>query len=140
MRILTRPENSLANFRPPNLKQKAANYALRRNSLANANVFANEIAKISSSLRNFLANGSLRQNSLAIANAMAWCTQPTRAPMKATRIAPTKARTKRFHEGVHPAQVGAHESGRGSPLLRSQGLPTEGQNGVDLSFSPCFAC
>ena len=46
---------------------------MRRNSLANANGFANEIAKISSSLRKFLANRSLRQNSLANANAMAWC-------------------------------------------------------------------
>ena len=64
MRILTRSEHLLAIFR-----------ALRRNSLANANGFANEIAKSLSSLRKFLANGSLRQNSLAIANAMAWCTQ-----------------------------------------------------------------
>ena len=48
---------------------------MRRNSLANANGFANEIAKNLSSLRKFLATGSLRQNSLAIANAMAWCTQ-----------------------------------------------------------------
>ena len=62
-------------FCPPNLKQKAANSALRRNSLANANGFANQIAKVSSSLRKFLANGSLRRKSLAIANAMAWCTQ-----------------------------------------------------------------
>ena len=69
------PRKFASEFLPPNLKQKAANCALRRNSLANANGFANEIAKISSSLRNFLANGSLRQNSLAIANAMAWCTQ-----------------------------------------------------------------
>ena len=48
---------------------------MRRNSLANSNDFANEIAKMSASLRKFLANGRLRQNSLAIANAMAWCTQ-----------------------------------------------------------------
>ena len=48
---------------------------MRSNSVANANGFANEIAKISSSLRKFPANGSLRQNSLANANAMAWCTQ-----------------------------------------------------------------
>ena len=48
---------------------------MRRNPLANANGFANEMAKISFSLRKFLANGRLRQNSLAIANAMAWCTQ-----------------------------------------------------------------
>ena len=46
-----------------------------RNSLTNANGFANEIAKISSSLQKFVANGSLRQNSLAIENAMVWCTQ-----------------------------------------------------------------
>ena len=44
-------------FSPPNLRQKVANYTLRRNWLANAN----EIAKVSSSLRNFLANGSLQQ-------------------------------------------------------------------------------
>ena len=37
--------------------------------------FANDMAKLSFSLREFLANGRLRQNSLAIANAMAWCTQ-----------------------------------------------------------------
>ena len=43
MRMLTRPDNSLANYLPPNLKEKAANLALRRNSLANANVFANEM-------------------------------------------------------------------------------------------------
>ena len=48
---------------------------MRRNSLANANVFANEMAENSFSLRKFLANGRLWQNSLAIANAMAWCTQ-----------------------------------------------------------------
>ena len=48
---------------------------MRRNSLANANGFANEMAKILFSLRKFLANGRLRRNSLAIANAMAWCTQ-----------------------------------------------------------------
>ena len=41
----------------------------------NVNGFANEIAKLLSSLRTFLANGRLRLNSLAIANAMAWCTQ-----------------------------------------------------------------
>ena len=40
-----------------------------------ANGFANERAKILSSLQKLLANGSLRQNSLAIANAKAWCTQ-----------------------------------------------------------------
>ena len=62
-------------FLPPNLKPKVANKALRRNSLANVNGFANEFAKITSLLRKFLANGRLRQNSLAIANAMAWCTQ-----------------------------------------------------------------
>ena len=59
----------------PNLKEKAANWALRRNSLANVNGFANAIAKISSSMRKCLANGRLRQNSLAMAHAMAWCTQ-----------------------------------------------------------------
>ena len=74
MRILTRPENSLANF-GCQISTNKLRKALRRNSLANANGFANEIAKMSSSLRNLLANGSLRQNSLAIANAMAWCTQ-----------------------------------------------------------------
>ena len=69
------PRQFASEFSAPNLKQKAANLALRRNSLANANGFANEMAKISFSLRKFLANGRLRQNSLAIANAMAWCTQ-----------------------------------------------------------------
>ena len=69
------PQKFASEFLAPNLKQKAANCALRRNSLANANGFPNEMAKISFSLRSFLANGSLRQNSLAIANAMAWCTQ-----------------------------------------------------------------
>ena len=69
------PQKFASEFLAPNLKQKAANWALRRNSLANANGFANEMAKISFSLRKFLANGRLRQNSLAIANAMAWCTQ-----------------------------------------------------------------
>ena len=43
---------------------------MRRNLLANANDFANEIANILSSLRKFLANGSLRRDSLAIANAI----------------------------------------------------------------------
>ena len=56
---------------PPNLKEEAANKALRRNSLANANGFANETTKIVL----VGANGRLRQNLLAIANAMAWCTQ-----------------------------------------------------------------
>ena len=69
------PRKFASEFSAPNLKQEAANYALRRNSLANANGFANEIAEISFSLQKFLANGRLRQNSLAIANAMAWCTQ-----------------------------------------------------------------
>ena len=69
------PRKVASEFQPPNLKEKAANHALRRNSLANANGFANEIAKISSSLREFHANESLRQNSLAIQNAMAWYTQ-----------------------------------------------------------------
>ena len=72
---LTLLKRFASEFQPPNLKQKAANEALRRNSLANANGFASEMAKITSSLRKFLANGRLRQNSLAIANAMAWCTQ-----------------------------------------------------------------
>ena len=58
MRILTRPEKFASEFQPPNLKQKAANEALRSNSLANANGFANEIAKTSSSLRRFFANGN----------------------------------------------------------------------------------
>ena len=75
------PQKFASEFSPSNLKQKAANYALRRNSLANANGFANEIAHISSSLRKSLANGSLRQNSLAIANAMAWCTQVLMVPV-----------------------------------------------------------
>ena len=66
---------------PPNLKEKAANYALRLNSLAIANGFSNEMAKMSLSLRKFLANGRLRQNSLAIANEMAWCTQNTKSSL-----------------------------------------------------------
>ena len=74
MWILTRPENSLANF-GHQISNKKLRIELRRNALANANGFANEIAKMSSSLRKSLANGSLRQTSLAIANAMAWCTQ-----------------------------------------------------------------
>ena len=45
------PRKFASEFQPPNLKEKAANLALRRNSLANANGFANEIAKISSSLQ-----------------------------------------------------------------------------------------
>ena len=69
------PRQFASEFWPPNLKQKAANWALRRNSLANANGFANEMAKFCLLLKKFLANGHLRQNSLAIANAMAWCTQ-----------------------------------------------------------------
>ena len=70
------PQKFASEFLAPNLKQKAANQALRRDSLANVNGFANEkMAKISFSLRKFLTNGRLRQNSLAIANAMAWCTQ-----------------------------------------------------------------
>ena len=63
------PREFAGEFWPRNLNEKVTNLELRRNSLAN------EIAKISSSLRKFLANGSSRQNSLAIANAMAWCTQ-----------------------------------------------------------------
>ena len=55
---------------------------MRRDSLANAN----EMAKISSSLRKLLANGSLRQNSLAIANAMAWCTQSRPIPISDFRV------------------------------------------------------
>ena len=45
---------------PPNLKEKVANFALRIYSLAIADCFANEAAKISFSLRKFLANGPLR--------------------------------------------------------------------------------
>ena len=69
------PRKFTSEFQPPNLKQKAANEALRRNPLANANGFANETARISSSLQKFLANGRLRLNALAFANVMAWCTQ-----------------------------------------------------------------
>ena len=67
MRILARPENSPAKVRPPNLKGKVANHALRIISLAItklSNGFANEMAKLSFSLWKFLANGRLRQNSL----------------------------------------------------------------------------
>ena len=42
------PRKFASDFLPLNIKQKAANYALRRNSLANASGFANETAKISS--------------------------------------------------------------------------------------------
>ena len=55
------PRKFASEILPPNLKQRAVNYALRRNSLANANRFANGIAKISASLRKLLANGSMRQ-------------------------------------------------------------------------------
>ena len=51
---------------PPNLKEIAANEALRINSLAIANSFANEMAKVSFSLLKALANGRLRQTPLAI--------------------------------------------------------------------------
>ena len=74
MRILARPENSLANV-GHQIAKKNANELLQINSLATANGFANDMAKISFSS---LANGYLRQISLAIANAMAWgCTQLT---------------------------------------------------------------
>ena len=86
MRILTRPDNSLANFSHQISKKKLRSAALRMNSLATANGFANEVAKVSSSLRKFLANGSLRQNSLAVANAMAWCTQLCTEPDQALSI------------------------------------------------------
>ena len=80
---------------PPNLKEKAAKYAwkyaLRINSLAIANGFANEMAKMSSSLQKVLVKGRLRQNSLAIANAMAWCTQvPSKVPSKRFQLEETK--------------------------------------------------
>ena len=45
IRILTRPENALANLNHQITNKKAANEALRRNSLANANVSANEMRK-----------------------------------------------------------------------------------------------
>ena len=69
------PRKFASEFSHQTPKEKVANSALRRNPLANANGFANEIAKFLFSLRKFLANGRLLQNSLAIANAMAWCTQ-----------------------------------------------------------------
>ena len=69
------PREYASEFLPPNPKEKAANQALRINSLAIANGFAKEVVKFSFSLRKFVANGRLRQNSPAIANAMAWCTQ-----------------------------------------------------------------
>ena len=72
--VITKPASRI--FEISDLKQKAANCVLRRNSLANANGFANAIAKISSSVRRFLSNGGLRRHSIATANAMAWCTQP----------------------------------------------------------------
>ena len=48
------PRKFASEFSAPNLKQKAANLALRRNSLANANGFANEIAKFHSRCGNSL--------------------------------------------------------------------------------------
>ena len=69
------PREFASELLPPKRRNHAANQVLRRNSLVNANGFANETAKIASSLRKFLANGCLRQNSLANANATAWCTQ-----------------------------------------------------------------
>ena len=45
------PRKLASEFSPPNLKEKAANSALRRNPLANANGFANEIVKFSFSQR-----------------------------------------------------------------------------------------
>ena len=69
------PRELASKLFPPKRRNHAANQVLRRNSLANANGFANETAKIASSLRKFPANGCLRQDSLANANATAWCTQ-----------------------------------------------------------------
>ena len=69
------PRKFASEFLPPNLNEKVANQALRINSLAIANGFANAMAKLSFLLQKLLANGRLQQNSLAIANAMAWCTQ-----------------------------------------------------------------
>ena len=51
--------NSLANFASKS-QRKAANYALRINSLVIANCFVNEMAKNLFSLRKLLANGRLR--------------------------------------------------------------------------------
>ena len=51
MRILTRPENSLANFNHQISKKELQIQRCEGNSLANANIFANENPKISSSLR-----------------------------------------------------------------------------------------
>ena len=59
---------------PTEKNKSKKNQALRRNSLANANGFTNETAKISSSLRKSLGNRNLQLNSLVIGNAMAWCT------------------------------------------------------------------
>ena len=39
------PRESASELKPPNLKEKAANSALRSNALANANGFANEMRK-----------------------------------------------------------------------------------------------
>ena len=39
------PRKFVSEFSPPNLKQKVTNSALRRNALANANGFANELRK-----------------------------------------------------------------------------------------------
>ena len=65
IRILTRPEHSTKS------QTKSCELSVAKELLAKANGFANDIAKISSSLWNFIANGSLRQNSLAIAHVMA---------------------------------------------------------------------
>ena len=75
-RIPTRPKKPLANFSHQISNQKVANLVLCSNSPATANGFANELTKLSLSLRKLLANGCLRQSSLAIANA----TTPNSAP------------------------------------------------------------
>ena len=69
--ILTRPENSLANFEHQISKKKLR---MKRCELCEWN------CRKEFSLRKSLANGCLRQNSLAIANVMAWCTQSRTAP------------------------------------------------------------
>ena len=48
------PREVASEFWPPNLKPKTANETLRRNSLANASGFANEMAEIRSRCRNSL--------------------------------------------------------------------------------------
>ena len=106
---------------------------LRRNSLANANGFANEMAKSSSSLRKFLANGCLRQNSLAIANAMAWCTQKRRPVTIHPDTTPSfNAKSPgKFEERIHKSFLESRQSN----VWGDRPLPAWGKSFISTSFS-----